>query len=990
MQRRTLVRARDAAGFRLALSELALAGPPFAARRRAVVVPSRAAAELLRQTIERRAAAGGRAAVILPDLLTRDDWVARLHGALADPPRWLSRVEREVLFERAARSAERRARMPGAPFAIRPGLVAAMLDFYDELRRRGRSVRRFTQALFSELRVERGTDRGSESLVHATCFLALTFLAYQRAVAAADGLDEHGLRERLIGDDPPLPFDHVIAGVADHPSDPRGLWPADFALLGRLRGFAAVDVVVTDETHDAGFRERIERELPGIEEVRYPVARRAPVLVRPPRSGDAERLVHVSRDREEELRDVARAIRSRPAPSGVLAPTAVVFQRPLPYVYLAQRVLDEAALACEAFDAFPLAADPYAALVDLVITMARTGGTRETTGALLRSPHLLFVVGRGAIEPEDASSLDGALIARRSSGEADTYPREVDLAFGGRTRPDRADRDRAARAAAAASTMREELTAFRTGGHASDQVRALLSFLRRHHRPDVAEAGTDRARRARAAVLGVLEALADAYARHDDAPRPADQLTAAIHHAIEAHTLAPHRGRGGVHLVDAVAARFGDFEHVHLVGLVEGEWTERPRRSIFYTAELLKALGWPQQPDQLRAEQAVFRDLLSLASGTTRLHAFELEGDAVVGLSPLVEIARGVASIDADAAGPAAIFADERLTRDPPWSAHLAAGAANWLALRAERPAALSYRGFVGARDPVVYAVRRVDQYLACPFKYFAEAVLRLPDERAQSAGLTPLERGTLVHELFERFYAGWQADGLGTITVDRLPEALDRFAGLAHDALTRYPEADRALEETRLLGSLVARGFAERVFELEADAGGDIAGRLLELEVSGTFAFPELGGLRERRVDIRGKADRVDLFASGEIRVVDYKLGREPDRDRSVQVAVYAYCAERVLEQRDGRPHPVGSAMYIAFGDDRDSGKPLQRSGQPAGPVVVARAGVFAEAIGRIEAGEYPPRPHNTGDCRWCAYAGVCRKEYVADAEEADAAESV
>jgi hypothetical protein len=36
----------------------------------------------------------------------------------------------------------------------------------------------------------------------------------------------------------------------------------------RLRSLADLAVVVTDRTHDAGFRERIEQELPGIEEIR--------------------------------------------------------------------------------------------------------------------------------------------------------------------------------------------------------------------------------------------------------------------------------------------------------------------------------------------------------------------------------------------------------------------------------------------------------------------------------------------------------------------------------------------------------------------------------------------------------------------------------------------------------------------------------------------------------------------------------------------------
>ena len=118
-------------------------------------------------------------------------------------------------------------------------------------------------------------------------------------------------------------------------------------------------------------------------------------------------------------------------------------------------------------------------------------------------------------------------------------------------------------------------------------------------------------------------------------------------------------------LVDAAAARFGRFDHVHLVGLVETDWPERPSRSIFYTSGLLKALGWPQEPDHARAQQAAFRDLLGLASRTATLHAFQLDGDAIVARSPLIDVARETTprvvykAVDAGGGARTAIFADE-------------------------------------------------------------------------------------------------------------------------------------------------------------------------------------------------------------------------------------------------------------------------------------------------------------------------------------------
>jgi hypothetical protein len=102
----------------------------------------------------------------------------------------------------------------------------------------------------------------------------------------------------------------------------------------------------------------------------------------------------------------------------------------------------------------------------------------------------------------------------------------------------------------------------------------------------------------------------------------------------------------------------------------------------------------------------------------------------------------------------------------------------------------------------------------------------------------------------------------------------------------------------------------------------------------------------------------------------------------------VYAHCARQVLEREDGRPHPIVSAMYLAFGDDRRLEGPLGGSQEPAHIAVEVRAGEFAGAVDRIEAGEFPPRPKRPNECQWCGFAGVCRKEYRAEID--DAAEPV
>lgn len=957
-------------------------------RQRLVVVPTRASVELLRQTIERGLPGGGVA--FLPDLVTRDEWMARWLMAVPSAPRLLSRVEREIMLAAAADATARRPRMGGAPFHLRPGLVGAMLDFYDELRRRQRTIGRLRRELIAELKGERGFDRGSDSLIHQTAFLTLACLKYERAVAASGAVDEHGCREWFLSPAFVPPHTHVVVAVADHPSDPRGLWPADFDLLGRLPGLR-VDVVVTDELHDAGFRDRLERELPGIEEAREPGEPWTPVVVRPEGTW-----CWVSRDREDEVRDVARLIRRRtPRPSAALAPTALIVQRPLPYLYLTRQILAEARVPCQALDGLPLASEPYAALLDLALVVARTGGTRDSVVALLRSPWLSLEVDRTPVTLTEVAALDAALQARRATGGASTWIEEVDRFFDGATRRDGVDRAAAGRAARAAVLVAGALDGFRTHTAASAQIGCVSAFLRAWERgPAPGATWRESSLRARGAVLGALDALADGCLRHDDHQRTPEALVALIRHRIEGQTFAPSREHGGVHLVDAVAARFGEFDHVHILGLVDTDWPERQRRNIFYTSGLLKSLGWPQDADHAAAQLAAFRDLAGLAAGTLHLHAFELDADAVVGLSPMVDVIRGMP--DREEAWPdgPAIFDDEVLAAVPVAGAgadELAGALAPvthaWLGARLARPPLTdpAYRGQSLPQPPQQYRVSRVDRYVTCPFKYFAESVLRLPEEREDTAGLTPLERGTLLHDLFERFYRDWQDAGFGAITPALLPEAVNRFAALAADRLGRLPEADRVLEETRLLGSLVARGVAERVFELEAEAGEAVSARLLEQTLVGPFRFPRLGGLDQVTIGINGKADRIDVLEDGRLRVIDYKLGRMPDVSSSIQIAVYAHAVQQQLEAADGRPHPIAAASYLAFGDEYKLEGAIGARGEEASAAVTARAEIFAGVVRRIEAGEFPPRPKDTGECEWCRYAGVCRKEYTWDDDAAE-----
>ena len=992
-QRRRLIRVPDLATFRRALAAGAIAGDPADIRRRALILPSRGAVELLRRSIEDAQLSVAGRAVVLPSMLTREDWLTDLHASLQGVPRLLSRVEREVLFERATRVAA--AAVP-PPFHVRPGLTAAVLDFYDELRRRGRTIARFTSALADELAgAEEIDDRGSQALLQQTAFLARVFEEYEGSVRSAaalsgdarSGIDEHLLRERALAASSPWHINHILVAVADHPTDPRGLWPADFDLLGRLPALAAIDIIVTDNTHDAGFRDRIDREIPELEDVRVAGESFAPIVIV---SGDDDAGVCTDfRDREEEVRAVARAVRAEAATgTAPLSRTAVVFQRPLPYLYLAQQVLAEAGVPFQAFDALPLSAEPYAALLDLALIVARTGGTRDSAIALARSPLLQFEHEGAAVSLSDFAALDRLLIESRVSVAPAAYVDAVVDAISRQVRKDAGAAARAGRAAFAVASAARALAPFRDAANGSDQVEAILHALRAHERP-APPANRERHLRARSAVMTSLDALAEAFRRHDDSRRDPAILSATIHHWIERQTFIARQGTTGVHLVDAIAARFGDFDHVHIVGLVDAEWPERQRRSIFYTTGVLSALGWPDDVDHLKSQQAAFRDLVRLPKKTLTLTAFQMEGEAVVAATPLTDEARDLKREPRNP-GDVRIFADERLALSPIAADALAESPAEWLRLRQRRPelSTPEYRGHVGVLAAQEYRVSALDRYADCPFKYFAGSVLRLDEEPGEEPSLTPRERGTLLHSLFEKFYREWEDAGYRGITTGNLADAIERFERIANEALAALPDADRVLESARLLGSIVMRGAGERVFLAEADAKKDVVSRSLEVSLNGTYDFPTGGFGPAKSIAIRGVADRVDQLSDGTLRLVDYKLTRAPG-DQAVQLKVYGFVAQRHFA-RDGREPEVSVAEYISFGDDSNAVTSIAERNSTVAQAVQTGAQAFAQHVTRIEAGEFPPEPDDAGLCEWCAFAFVCRRESVTEKGDDGATEPV
>ena len=203
----------------------------------------------------------------------------------------------------------------------------------------------------------------------------------------------------------------------------------------------------------------------------------------------------------------------------------------------------------------------------------------------------------------------------------------------------------------------------------------------------------------------------------------------------------------------------------------------------------------------------------------------------------------------------------------------------------------------------------RLETWARSPFDYFMEHVLRVevPERPEEVYEISPLERGSLVHEVLDQFFKE---------VLDRADGAPFRNTWSATDRARLRAIGERHCDEYEALGVTGRRVFWQRdrariLVELDRFLDADTVQRdeqgLATLATELRFGLPgatlpELEVLLSdgRAVHLRGAADRVDRADDGTLWVIDYKTGKPFVLDhadpctagRRLQLPVYAHAA--------------------------------------------------------------------------------------------------
>jgi ATP-dependent helicase/nuclease subunit B len=300
-----------------------------------------------------------------------------------------------------------------------------------------------------------------------------------------------------------------------------------------------------------------------------------------------------------------------------------------------------------------------------------------------------------------------------------------------------------------------------------------------------------------------------------------------------------------------------------------------------------------------------------------------------------------------------------------------------------------------------VFSPTALEDYVACPFRFFLKHVLRLEELEEPREEIEVTRRGQAFHRALARLHGQLRADGIHQPGPEVETHMLHRLEEAVNEYVARAPSpASKTL--WRLEGRRLAR--AGRRYHLHWQK---FVAPWREVRALPEPTFFEVDfGLRNGagepapplviRVDgvevrVSGRIDRVDVAvldggAEHGFWIIDYKTGRSSHYTggdlreyRRLQLTLYALAVEQVL-LADRRARPLGLAYWLVS----DGGPkvvlpprdPLAwfKQGERWGEVREHLRRWVATLAGQIRQGAFPLRPRSELCTQTCEFCQICR----------------
>ena len=255
------------------------------------------------------------------------------------------------------------------------------------------------------------------------------------------------------------------------------------------------------------------------------------------------------------------------------------------------------------------------------------------------------------------------------------------------------------------------------------------------------------------------------------------------------------------------------------------------------------------------------------------------------------------------------------------------------------------------------------------------------------SQWLDPLQRGSLLHQVFCRFVQELIQKGERA----KFEKHMGRLEAIAMEEVERWKEEvppaselafSREMKEIKQTMEIFLREEVERSKSVEP----------MYLELSfGTGSESSCGAVEDEPVEIpikgkgsfklRGRIDRVDRSGEHEYEVWDYKTGSAYgykelgylNKGRHLQHALYALAAEKILRNKQDEKARVVLSGYF-FPGPKGEGQKIRKSQQNREELYE----VLSDLFDLLRSGVFPTSADKDA-CGICDYSAICGGEDVA-----------
>jgi ATP-dependent helicase/DNAse subunit B len=287
-----------------------------------------------------------------------------------------------------------------------------------------------------------------------------------------------------------------------------------------------------------------------------------------------------------------------------------------------------------------------------------------------------------------------------------------------------------------------------------------------------------------------------------------------------------------------------------------------------------------------------------------------------------------------------------------------------------------------------VYSAGQIETYLKCPFQFFLERVLKIPEWPEPRNELNPLLRGGVYHDVLELFYRQNTDKSHAELEPETARQQMDEVLEHAFEqqlwkqkgltAGIRRVEAQRLKKALNqyLNRMLEAADSQWRPTYFEAAFGLNKSERSDEISTGEPFSIESsLGTLK-----FSGRIDRIDEGPENALRIIDYKGKTDFQKKaaaagKAVQIPLYARAVEDAL--LPGRDCIDGRYIGVmSYGE----AEVLKREGKKPIPWDEHKKGnleVIESVVEHIRSAHFHPEP---GDkpCAGCPNHKICRFERV------------